>query len=70
MSKTPLDELLTKHKGQWIGIRWILNNGEPEQIYGQLVDFNESFIKVKGLTNHEINRASCQIVEIITRVKE
>lgn len=67
MTKSKIEEILKKNVGDYVLVRYLLPNGEPESVSGKLIEINEELIKVKGVTIAVLNRSVTRLIEVILR---
>lgn len=66
-----VEKLLQENIGNWIGLNYTIGQtAEQETVYGILKKVTKDIISIEGILIHNINRTSCSIQSIITRVKE
>lgn len=66
-----IEKMLQQNIGNWIGLNYTIGEtAEQETVYGILKKVTKETITIEGILVHTINRKSCRIQSIITKVKE
>jgi len=64
-----LEDILKKHLGKWIGIRYIiLGTEEIESLYGILNKIDQDYLIIDAFIRHHINLRAIAIVEINSQI--
>lgn len=64
-----MEQLLKSNIGKWVELDYISQNGKSKHIYGILKEINDDFIKLKSTCEHNINRRTCVINDIMLRAE-
>ena len=64
---TKIEKKLRDSIGQYVVLRYILPDGNPESVSGILEEVSEECIKITGIATHIMNRRTVQLLEVMTR---
>ena len=66
-----IEKVLQENIDDWIGLNYTIGQtAEQETVYGILKKVTKEIITIEGILVHTINRKTCSIQSIITKVKE